>query len=267
MKRTLLLIPVLVSMMLFVCSCGKSKPASTTEKLISEIGVVSLDSEGAIIEAEKNYAALTEKQKDQVDNYVVLVDARATYDKLVEEENDKEIASNIEKQINELLSQTTRKQEEVDALEKRIAELTDSQLQCVSNADKLEEIKQLTEIENVALAAAKKLQGKLKNGKSLQLNEVVVSVTKKTSSNYSLMPYVVELDYSATNTYGGRVDELEYIDITEKGTSAVWSFTHDMGVLTGNGPSYSTLATIQLEFRTESAQKITIDPKRIQKQL
>ena len=63
--------------------------AEEVEKLISDIGEVTLESAGKIEAAEKAYAALTEAQKALVKNYKTLTDARAAYDKLKEEEDNK----------------------------------------------------------------------------------------------------------------------------------------------------------------------------------
>ncbi len=78
---------ILVAMTLafLLIACGKSEIVTTTETAISAIGEVTLDSKDSIEKAEGYYNALTDKQKEQVENVAILVDARKRYDKLVEE--------------------------------------------------------------------------------------------------------------------------------------------------------------------------------------
>ena len=51
----------------------------------SRFGEVTLESEEAIRYAEKLYGILTDKEKESIENRIVLADARETYDRLVQE--------------------------------------------------------------------------------------------------------------------------------------------------------------------------------------
>ena len=84
MKRILCLL-LAISLCLTLCSCGKSEAAAIVDSLITEIETVTLDSEEAIKKAEDAYAKLSEKDKNAVENYASLVEARLTYDTLLEE--------------------------------------------------------------------------------------------------------------------------------------------------------------------------------------
>lgn len=77
---------MLVVLCCILVGCGKSKPAKETEKLIAAIGDVTVDSEVAILAAEDYYETLTNDQKNEVDTYKALVDARKQYDKLIKQE-------------------------------------------------------------------------------------------------------------------------------------------------------------------------------------
>lgn len=78
---------VLLLTMVMVVGCGKSEIVKKTEQAIEDIGVVDAESGAAIETAEKYYDALTDKQKEEVENYVKLVDARTEYEKaLIEAE-------------------------------------------------------------------------------------------------------------------------------------------------------------------------------------
>lgn len=78
MKKTL---PVLLFIVicLSLCACGKSKAVSEVETAISAIGEVSIDSREAIETAEGLYSALTDKEKEQVENYTLLAEAHEEY--------------------------------------------------------------------------------------------------------------------------------------------------------------------------------------------
>lgn len=83
-KQCTVCLIALIFCLMFV-SC-KSDEATKVDELIMSIGTVTLDSEPAIETAEIHYQALTEKQKEEVENSVVLVQARRDFDKLCEEE-------------------------------------------------------------------------------------------------------------------------------------------------------------------------------------
>lgn len=85
MKRTILIL--LSVCMLLLVSCGgttKSEAAIMVDELIMDIGTVSLNSITQIEKAERYYEGLTETQKDEVENYLVLMEARDIYNELLE---------------------------------------------------------------------------------------------------------------------------------------------------------------------------------------
>jgi len=71
-----------IIMCVCIVSCGKSDAVVAAEDAIAAIGTVTLESEEAILEAEKLYNLLTDDEKEKVENRVVLVDARETFDEL-----------------------------------------------------------------------------------------------------------------------------------------------------------------------------------------
>ena len=66
--------------MVMIVGCGKCEAAALTEQYIDDIGDVSIDSIEAIEKAEKTYEALSEKDKNSVENYAKLITARAKYE-------------------------------------------------------------------------------------------------------------------------------------------------------------------------------------------
>lgn len=92
-----------LAMCLSMAGCGKSEAAAAADQLISDIGTVTLDSEAQIIAAEVAVAALTEEEVKQLDNEEKLNQARADYEKLVEEARVAELkaqAAEIDAAIN-----------------------------------------------------------------------------------------------------------------------------------------------------------------------
>ena len=84
MKRIIALVLVF-SMCLPLCACGKSKAAKEAEAAIDAIGEVSINSGDAIKNAEKLYGILTDAEKADVDNRLVLVEAQEKYAELQSE--------------------------------------------------------------------------------------------------------------------------------------------------------------------------------------
>lgn len=84
MKRIASLVLVFVLVVL-LCACGKSEAAEMVDSLILSIGTVSLNSEAAISAAENAYAQLPDKDKEKVENLVTLMEARTSYDGLLEQ--------------------------------------------------------------------------------------------------------------------------------------------------------------------------------------
>lgn len=66
-----------------LCACGKSPELVNVEKLIERIGTVTLESEEAILKAEKAYEELYAQDQDKVKNINKLIEAREEYNNLV----------------------------------------------------------------------------------------------------------------------------------------------------------------------------------------
>ena len=83
MKRIISLLLVF-AMCLSLVGCGKSKATKEAEAAIDAIGEVTIDSGDAIKNAEKLYNILTDAEKSDVDNRLVLVEAQEAFAKLQE---------------------------------------------------------------------------------------------------------------------------------------------------------------------------------------
>ena len=79
MKKRISAILVL-ALCVSLCGCGKSRLVQSVEEAISSLGKISLLSFEAIEEAEKMYDALSDEEKESVENISDLRDAREKYD-------------------------------------------------------------------------------------------------------------------------------------------------------------------------------------------
>lgn len=86
MLKRIFAIILVIALCIPLCACGKSEAVKAAEEAINSIGAVSLDSESAILNAEKLYNLLTDAEKAEVSNRLTLVDAREAYDKLLAEQ-------------------------------------------------------------------------------------------------------------------------------------------------------------------------------------
>lgn len=80
----MVIVAVIVVAIAAVCisMAWKQVSINNTEKAISAIGTVTMESSGAVKDAELAYSKLSDEQKEQVENYDVLVAARAELDRL-----------------------------------------------------------------------------------------------------------------------------------------------------------------------------------------
>ena len=68
------------AMVLALVGCGKSAAVKETERLINDIGTVTVDSDQAVEAAEAAYEALSQEDRNQIGNYDVLTAAREALD-------------------------------------------------------------------------------------------------------------------------------------------------------------------------------------------
>ena len=77
MKRILCLL-LAISLCLTLCSCGKSEEAQAVDDLILAVGDVRAEDKDAIAAAEEAYNSLSEKDKEMVEHYSTLIEAKTT---------------------------------------------------------------------------------------------------------------------------------------------------------------------------------------------
>ena len=255
MKRCLF---VTLLCMLFLVGC-KSKAAKEVETLISNIGEVSLESEDAILQAEEYYETLTDSQKDQVETYKTLVDARKQYDALVEEKKQAEELAAFEEKANELAGQTVKKQADIDEINKLYEALNDNQKSQLSDPELLSKAIELTDYEKAAVGAVQQLRGQLKNQDSLELSQVNVRIGGENTT----AAYYVLIKYSATNSFGAALDDTTCIDVTEDFSSLFWEMTRLFSRLGANADVDKQDMTIYNLYLHDSTDEMEVDCERI----
>lgn len=253
MKKKITLWGIMLLFCISLAGCSiKSKPAKETEKLISAIGEVSLDSLDAIQEAEEYYETLTDKQKDEIENYKVLVDARSKYDELMATEKAKQTAKEIDETITKLSSQTSRKQSDIDSLISKYDSLSDEQKKYVEKADQIDKVLELTEYEKVSVAAIKALKKSLKNENSLKVKSITVAKGK----SEAVSPYYAYIEYSAENSFGGTKDSSVTIDVTSKFVAGFWELSSILGGYDKNE------LLLYNDYLNHSSNKVEVDVER-----
>lgn len=136
--------------------CGIDPASQKVIDDISSIGEVTLDDDALISRIENEYASLSEAQKNQVNNYVTLMEARDRVDQLIEENS------------------------------------------------------KLTDIEKSAYQAVLAIKSILKDPDSMKLISVKADTSSMVADSLTV-EYIFEIEYSATNGFGGTGRETRYI--------------------------------------------------------
>lgn len=135
MKRALSITVVLLALCLVLSGCGKVQHA---EKLIEEIGEVTIESGPQIEAAEQAISVLDADQMEKISNLAILDDAKLKYANILEEkeENDKKI-ERVEKKIQSIKTVTEESGNAINAAREAFDRLTPELQGAVSNKDTL----------------------------------------------------------------------------------------------------------------------------------
>ena len=178
MKKKIICIMAVCAMVLAGCgSSGSSsksidKAAQKVMDDIDSIGEVELEDIELIEKIEKTYDTLTEKQKDQINNYADLLNARDDLDLLIKQEEEE---------------QRKKEEEEKIAEEKRIKEEEEARR------------KSYTEEVKFCVKAILTVKGMLKDPDSMQIHEFTYA--EEISNEYKGKYFFI--DISAKNGFGG----------------------------------------------------------------
>lgn len=201
-KNPITAIKKIVMMNLFVlCSmilsaCGNKQVASDYMDKVELLEQKQLPTLKEIKELEEEYNNLTPKQKEFVTNY-------GSVEKFLDMDLDG--LNELQEDINNAINSGQVAYAEIMDIEKRYEEFSSSEKEYIVDIDKLEKFKALNEYEKAAVVATRYLKNALKNSSSLELEEINV----KKEGNY-----YVKINYSATNGFGARKDDVACLDVS-----------------------------------------------------
>ena len=137
MKKAIALL-LTVIMCFSLCACGKSAAVSAFENQVVALGVVTLDSESAIVAAEDAYTVLSSKDKEAAAESKALLDSkRADLDELVEAQKQAELEAAVNpviELIDAIGTVTADSDAAITAAENAFAALTAEQQALVGDA-------------------------------------------------------------------------------------------------------------------------------------
>lgn len=123
---------LVIVLLLSLCGC-QSEEAKNVQTMIDAIGTVTADSDSAIAAAEAAYAALSDKDKETVENYGLLAEARTACNAAM----DREAADAVSAMITAIGEVTADSEEAITAAEEAYAALNAEAQALVTNADAL----------------------------------------------------------------------------------------------------------------------------------
>lgn len=151
------------------------------------------------------YMALTDEEKSKIDNYSEL-------EKYINVDID--TVNNLK---NKILKLKTLSFSEIISIKKQYEELSTKEQEYIDITIVESKVK-LSDIEQAAIAACKCVIDSLKNGSSFELENVEVQDDINGTSKY----YLVQLTYSATNSFGGRIDDNSFQTISSDFSNPWW---------------------------------------------
>lgn len=125
---------VMITLLCFTLYGCKSKAVKETEQAIDAIGIVTLESEAAIRQAQKMYEFLTDGEKVKVSNRMVLADALETYAAAVAAYQEEQ----LQKQREEIVSIYTALKEAADLLDKQGTDLYEAWRVAIYDSEEFE---------------------------------------------------------------------------------------------------------------------------------
>lgn len=193
--RKILIVGVLMLFVVSLSACGSKQAATDFMDKVALLEEKKLPTLKEVNELEEQYNNLTPKQKEYVTNY-------GTVEKFLDMDLDglNELQADIDHAISSEVAYS-----EILEIEQRYETFSSSEKEYIENIDKLEKYKQLDEYEKAAVVATRYLRNTLKNSSSLELEEINV----KKEGNY-----YVKINYSATNGFGGRKDDVACLDVS-----------------------------------------------------
>ncbi|MFA9423386.1 MAG: hypothetical protein ACERLG_07395 [Sedimentibacter sp.] len=191
----------------------------------------------------EDYSNLTSKQKEYVSNYETLSQYRGL---------DLDTIIKINDSIGNLENGTT-KYSDVLEIEDEYNNLSKDEKEYINNFESLEKFKELSDIEKAAVEGVQNIKDSLKDPSSLELTTIKV----KNEIN-GMGFYFVYIEYSATNSFGGRKEYKSCFAIS----SDFEDKFYPLAILTGV-QKYLDSTTTYLEYMKSDEKEQEIDCDKI----
>lgn len=200
----------MIAMIAMFSGCGE------TEKLNEKVNAVLSAEEITQHQLDEIFAlydVLDDKEKAKITNFDEIEKYRSV---------DIEMVNEINRSIEELTEETAF--EKVLELQEDVEDLKSKEKDLV-NKEKLEEAFELSDLEKAAVAACQAVKRCLKNPSSFEGIRIRVGNDLEGETGY----YLVEIEYSATNSFGGRNESATLQTINEKFENPLFSIAAALG--------------------------------------
>ena len=216
MKKSLGVMILAFMMATLLVSCGKSEAVIAVETMITEIELDNILLEEQDIEvAYDQYSALTEKEQNSVEGKDDLIAAKEQLDVLLNE------ISEVQVTVESIKEKDAPTQVEIEQLNAAYAILTDEQKERIIG---FEDAVALRQCEQMVVYAINQYVPCLKNPSSFEVYEAKVKMDAT-----GMLGNGVLFDYSSTNGFGGRIDNVACLDIGDKGKDSLFPLAHLLG--------------------------------------
>ncbi len=198
-KKSILLILIVLFSIVLLCSCN-SKNKTIAKEYMDKVELLNQGNIPTLQEVrnlDTEYYNLTPKQKELVTNYGTI----KMYLDL-----DLDSIHSIQLDIDNGIAQNKILYKDVNNIEERYNKLSSEEKKYISNIDQLSKFKELGEYDKAAIVAVRYLRELLKSSDSM----VVSEINGKKDGEF----YFMKINYSATNDFGGRKDDVVCFDVS-----------------------------------------------------
>lgn len=241
MKNKAKTLPLILLMIYLLTGCGKSKEAENVDKMILSLSENPDYTMLQVNEAFEAYDNLTEDQQSQIENLDLLSSLES------------DMIDAVQIKIDNLIEIVAPSQAQVDELANAYSMLTDKQQERLENYN---EAIQLRECEIVAIQAVNQFKTFLKDSSSFQLISAHVKLNPP-----SLTGSGVVLNYSATNSFGGRLENTACLAIDEDGEDNLLTLAKLLG------KAEESMSTMYLYYLQAPEEEIEVDVDRVMNNL
>lgn len=194
MKKKLLLFVCLLAVLSVLAGCANEK-VRNVEKMIDNIGEVSSSSEETLLTIRNEYHALSDAEKTEVRNYEKFQVAEQKYKDIMTSSASTEVM---------LLGAYFMAVEDQEDREDKVTSVMNKYYEYMSEKDK-ETCLEYLGVTEALDAVIDEIRPRLKSPKSFHLYSADVWSSPSYEKSTGVYSVLVELNYGATNSYGGEI--------------------------------------------------------------